>query len=245
LSILFRLRPVPWVTVLIVGVTAVIASLGLVDPAVLSALRRDPGALAAGQWWRLLTPLLVRADSWPVLALILAFTAAAGALVEQLLGIPELLLLYLAAGVTGQAFGYAWDPHGAGSSVAMLGLVSGLWVMTLRTDRRAPLGVRMVAAAGLCLVAALLAGRLLRNSLIASALAAAGTAVVTFNLVPRLRNSLAEAGLAVTGLAAGVILTALQDNHGPAILAGACVAGLLLLRPRVAEGIGQQSRSQR
>jgi ABC-type cobalamin transport system permease subunit len=127
----------------------------------------------------------------------------------------------------------------------MLGLVSGLWVMTLRTDRRAPLRVRMVAAAGLCLVAALLAGRLLRNSLIASALAAAGTAVVTFNLVPRLRNSLADAGLAVTGLAAGVILTALQDNHGPAILAGACVAGLLLLRPRVAEGIGQQSRSQR
>jgi membrane associated rhomboid family serine protease len=219
----------PVATIAIAALTGAVAAVAFLDPVVLGALRRDPAALASGQWWRLLTPLLVRTDGWLILGLMLAGTLATGVLVERLLGWPRLVLLYLAAGIAGQAAGYAWDPHGAGSSVAMLGLFAALWTLMLAAPDADRAAVRVAGVLGLSLAAALAGAALAPGSPAIPVVVGAAAGVLAINLVLRARSPLVERGIAVAALAAGVALTVLRDDHGPAILAGMTAAGLLLL----------------
>ena len=58
-----------------------------------------------------------------------AFTIAeriVGCIVERIYGPWRWLLFYLAAGLTGEIAGYAWQPQGAGASVAGAGLLGAL-----------------------------------------------------------------------------------------------------------------------
>lgn len=49
-------------TGIIIIITSVITISQFINPQVLAVLRRNPEALLAGQWWRIITPLLVRAE---------------------------------------------------------------------------------------------------------------------------------------------------------------------------------------
>jgi hypothetical protein len=55
-------------------------------PAVRLALWRDPHALAAGQVWRLVTPLLVQYDAWWQIVIVFALLAGIGTVAERLYG---------------------------------------------------------------------------------------------------------------------------------------------------------------
>jgi rhomboid protease GluP len=109
-------------TAAVLAVTAVLTVLQFPFPGVRLALWRDPGALAAGQWWRLVTPLFVQDDAVWQIVVVLALIAGVGALAERLHGHGRWLLLYLGCGALGQAFGYLWAPPDAGASVAGAGL---------------------------------------------------------------------------------------------------------------------------
>jgi rhomboid protease GluP len=54
--------------------------------------------------------------------------------VERIFGGRRWLVLYFAAGVTGEIAGFAWKPRGAGSSVAICGLVGALGAWLLRNS---------------------------------------------------------------------------------------------------------------
>lgn len=217
-------RP-PVATVLSLAVIAAFMVLQTVEPAVLAALRRDLPALQAGEWWRLLTPLLVQSDGWPQFAFNFAGLAILGAAIERRCGWAWWIVLLLAGAAAGEAAGYAWDPRGAGSSVAVCGLVGGLLAFTWRHDRRDswPLEFSlywMTSLAGLALlgptgaVAACVA-----LALIAGAVRARGA------------NGPAAVGIAVILMVAeALLLCALMDEHGPPALAGALVG--LLVRPK-------------
>ena len=96
--------------------TAVLTVLQYPFPQVRLALWRDPGALAAGHWWRLVTPLFVQYDAVWQIVVVFACTAGVGVLAERIFGHGRWLLLYLTCGVVGQAFGYRWEPPDAGQS---------------------------------------------------------------------------------------------------------------------------------
>lgn len=56
----------PIITLAVLVITGIGTALQLMFPGVFPALRRDPAALKAGEWWRLVTPLLVN-DGNPLL----------------------------------------------------------------------------------------------------------------------------------------------------------------------------------
>jgi hypothetical protein len=105
-------------------------------PAVFLALRRDPQALRAGQWWRVISPVLVQPDRAVTTAAVFAIVLAVLAVGERIFGIGRTAALYVVGALIGHLIGHLWQPLGAGCSVAGCGVVGGLAVWLLR--RRSP-----------------------------------------------------------------------------------------------------------
>lgn len=107
----------------------------LVHPGLLQTLRRDPSALAAGQWWRVATPLVVQDPPWQW-AVLGPLTLGLGAVVERFWGGRTVVGLFVVTGLLGEAVGYAWLPRGAGSSVGAAGLLGVLVAWSLSPAAR-------------------------------------------------------------------------------------------------------------
>jgi Rhomboid family len=144
-----RTRPERWpiATLSVLAVTVVVTLLQVPFPAVRLALWRDPHALAAGQVWRLVTPLLVQYDAWWQVVTVFALIAGIGIAAERLFGPGRWLLLYLCGGVVGHAFGFGWQPYDAGASVGAAGLLGAVcaWLLSPAGPRLARVRVWAVA----------------------------------------------------------------------------------------------------
>jgi rhomboid protease GluP len=189
---LLRTRRWPVATTAVLAVTVVLTVLQFPFPEVRQALWRDPDALAAGQWWRLVTPLLVQYDAVWQIVVVLALIAGIGTFAERIFGHGRWLLLYFGCGVVGQAFGYRWEPPDAGASVAGAGLLGAVcaWMLSPAGPRQAR--VRIWA--------------------------------VVWPLV-------------------GLALTVTGDMHGPPLLLGFALGGLMLWQDRRREPPGSQRQA--
>jgi hypothetical protein len=76
----------PIATAAVLAVTVALTVLQFPFPKVRLALWRDPDALAAGPWWRLVMPLLVQYDPVWQIVMVLTLIAAIGALAERVFG---------------------------------------------------------------------------------------------------------------------------------------------------------------
>ncbi len=165
----------------------------------------------------------------------LTFLLVIGAMAEQVLTRPRWLVLYLVPGLVGEFVAYAWQPAGAGNSVAVCGLSGALAVLMLRDRRCAPAAAPYVqlpwvgALAGT--VSAIAAGLIFAATGLLLRLAAG-------RRVPAAGVAAAVAGAAV--LACGVALAADQNIHGAALLAGALLSVAIVL-PRTVEAMTWRS----
>jgi hypothetical protein len=94
-------------------------------PDAVPALERDPGALARGEWWRLVTPLLVQTLGWYQVLTNLVTLALFGFIAERLVSRWQWLLLLTAGTAAGQVAAYAEGEPGGGASIAICGLAGG------------------------------------------------------------------------------------------------------------------------
>ncbi|HET7035430.1 MAG TPA: rhomboid family intramembrane serine protease [Thermomicrobiaceae bacterium] len=226
------MRRLPLVTALVFLATAVVTGAQFFSPSVLSALRRNPEALAAGQWWRILSPLLVDPDGWLAIAGVALGLLVVGTVCERLFGRARWLLLYFAGALAGELAGYAWEPYDAGSSIALCGLIGGLIVVMLgRLDFSAfsraqgPLGL-LAALYALGLVGAWL-GSATGGAVIAVLLGALLASALIWLTRLGAPGRFTAGYFGSAGLIAALALVALRDIHGPSLLAGAAVAALL------------------
>jgi len=125
-------RSIPKATVSVLLLTALGTGMGFVSPSIADTLQRTPGALSAGQWWRLITPIFINPEGWRQIAFNFLGIAVVGAIVERILGSRRWLILYFVGGLVGELAGFAWQPTGAGSSVAGCGLLGALALWLLR-----------------------------------------------------------------------------------------------------------------
>jgi rhomboid protease GluP len=130
---------IPVATLSVLLITGAVTAAQLKYPELLENLRRDPDKLRNGEWWRAISPMLVQAPAWQSWITVPGI-AILGIPTERLLGARNMLALYLVAGVSGELFGYIWQPHGAGNSVADLGLAGGLitWLFMEAGERGWP-----------------------------------------------------------------------------------------------------------
>ncbi len=87
--------------------------------------------MRAGQWWRIITPVLVQPDGWGQLVFNLLGLTIVGAALERRTSRPAWTLTYLLGGVGGIAGVSAWHPGdlGGGSSDAVAALIGALTVL--------------------------------------------------------------------------------------------------------------------
>jgi membrane associated rhomboid family serine protease len=210
-----------WVSLTVLGITAAVSAVGLVDHPVLRDLERRGGELADGEPWRLVTSLLVH-DSWLALAANLVLLGLVGVAVERRHARTEWIALYLAAGVVGEMVGLEWQPHGAGNSVAVLGLAGALVVDALRRRGPAYLALGYATVVLVTLGAADL-GDVAGAVVIVLAYVAAGAAFAATQRGTRIPSWAAPA-LGACTLVVAVALVALENIHGPALFTGVAVA---------------------
>jgi membrane associated rhomboid family serine protease len=214
----------PIATVVVLGITASATSMQMIYPEVLAALRRNPEALAAGEWWRMVTPLFVHSDGWVQIIVNLVGIAVVGSLVERLFGTWRWLALYLITGVIAETISYVWEPYGAGASIALCGLIGGLLVWIFEYGQP----VRTFASLFIVYLIAGLVGYAIDGFTLDIILAVLFGGVFGVLLRrPGPDRSIARA-LASVGAAGAIMLTVLRDNHGPALLVGAALAALML-----------------
>jgi membrane associated rhomboid family serine protease len=143
-----RKHSLPVATILIIGVTGLITGLQFVFPEVLADFRRNPEALRAGEWWRMVTPLFVQWAGWPH-----ACANGVGAvflcpLAERFYG-KRILALYFVPGILGEIFAYQWAPNGAGSSLGLAGVLGSLFAFTLSHRSEISSSARMFSILGI------------------------------------------------------------------------------------------------
>ncbi|WP_346101712.1 rhomboid family intramembrane serine protease [Nonomuraea maheshkhaliensis] len=206
----------PFLTVAVFVVTAVPSLLQFVIPGLEPALMRDPAAIAGGEWWRLGTALVVQDGGVLGTLFNLGFLAVLGYVAERALGPARWAVLYLSGAVVGEAAGFLLDQPGAGNSVALCGLAGGLVLVggAERVSYERALGAFYAVVSGAWLPAASgdTWGWVVTVVLV----------VAASQLVARRESLPGWLPVAVFGVAA-VVLMALRDLHGFALLGGLAV----------------------
>ena len=141
----------PIATAAVITLSVALTCASHLFPAIIEALQRNPSALVAGEIWRIVTPLFVQPDPWPITLSIWGLLIVCGVAVEQIFGVAGWLALYATGAVVGEIAGYVWQPLGSGGSIAVAGLLGGLiaWFLSKPTPWFAKIGVVVVIAGAL------------------------------------------------------------------------------------------------
>lgn len=149
-------RPrLPWLTLGVFVLMEAFVIAQSLQPQIVPALMRTPAIVERGEYWRLLTALLVQADGIKQIAFNTVALLLVGLFAERFW--PRWIwgLSYLAAGFLGQSLGLFWQPAGGGNSVAIAG-VAGLALAHFPDEARLPVFIRYVwPVLGLMLACAL------------------------------------------------------------------------------------------
>ena len=112
---------VPPVTVFLVVVVLAAAAAQALVPGWYAALARDGLATAPDEWWRVATALVAYDDGVVQVASVVVGVVVLGIVGEGQFGSWRWFVLFLVPGLFGQMIALAWQPAGAGSSVAVAG----------------------------------------------------------------------------------------------------------------------------
>lgn len=181
---------------------------------VLGQLQRRPAGLH-GDWWRTGTALLVQDGGVFGAVSNLLFLAVIGIAAEQIVTRWQWLAGYLGAAAVGEFAGYAWQPVGGGNSIAICGLAA---LVAVAYWRRGAFGLPPFVLPAVALWFGVLLGTWWYP------LIGAGIAAMAISQRVRLPGWAYAAGAA----AVGVLLCAVQNVHGAALLAGLGIAAAML-----------------
>ena len=146
----------PWMWLATSLLVAIMLALQLRNPILLEHLARAPAIIKQGQLWRGVTALFVQDGSLAGGIFNLVLLASIGPIAERCLGPLRWAIAYLGGGAMTELAALAWQPHGAGNSIACFAL-AGTLVVTGLAGRRGwlPLAAALAGTAG----AAVLLGR--------------------------------------------------------------------------------------
>jgi membrane associated rhomboid family serine protease len=133
----------PWMTSAVVVVGSAILALQLRYPILLVQLARQPALIVYGQVWRAATALFVQDGGFAGGLFNTVLLLVIGPIAESRLGPKRWAIAYFGGGIVTEFLALAWQPYGAGNSIACFALAGAL-VITSVAQRRS--GLLLVAA---------------------------------------------------------------------------------------------------
>ncbi|WP_208866544.1 rhomboid family intramembrane serine protease [Mesorhizobium sanjuanii] len=130
------------------AILAACLALQVAESWILQLVERNASAILSGQWWRMGTALFFQ-EGWlaggvsNIVALLVI-----GALAEQMLARWTWLVVYAVGGLAAETIALAWQPVGAGNSIAISALAGFLLVAPLFDRSRRPLELSCIASGG-------------------------------------------------------------------------------------------------
>lgn len=118
-------RPSIWAPILWAGV-AIPTLAQVVWPSLLGALRSDPTRIGGGEWWRLLSSIIIQDGGLSSAAFNLISLAIVAVLATWTWGGPRAIAIFLAGGIGLNALATAYGSAAAGSSGATLVLLASI-----------------------------------------------------------------------------------------------------------------------
>ena len=118
--------PVPWLTLSLVAVLALALVAQMLLPPLIAQVQRDAGAIRQGEIYRLFTALWFQDGGVAGSLFNLAILFLLGSVSEWLWEKRAWLILYFGAGLVAECIALAWQPIGAGNSIACFGLAGGI-----------------------------------------------------------------------------------------------------------------------
>jgi membrane associated rhomboid family serine protease len=147
-------KRVPYLTILICLALGACLILQALHPAALLMFERNAAAIGAGEWWRIGAALFFQDGGVSGGVSNIFFLAIIGSLAEQVWKRRYWLALYIGAGVAAEFVALAWQPIGAGNSVAVFGLAAGICAYSFA--EKTGLAVRILSAISAACAGALL-----------------------------------------------------------------------------------------
>jgi rhomboid protease GluP len=151
-------KPLPVAAILIFSAIAVISGLAFIFPQVLFGFQRNPDAILAGEWWRLVTPMFVNPAGWWHYAANAIAALFVLPLAEKFYGSRRLLALYFVSGLVGETCIYTLEPgwaQGGGSSFPIYGVLGSLFIFAFRHRQEFPRPKMRSPILALCLAISL------------------------------------------------------------------------------------------
>jgi hypothetical protein len=223
------IRRFPVLTATAFTVAAVAAVVQYAVPAVVPALQRDPHGLVHGQWWRLVTPLLVQTLGWYQVLTNLVTLALFGLISEWLLGRWRWMILFASGTLGGQVAAYVWHEPGGGDSIAICGLAAGVAIALLAGHVPVP---RLAAHAVVYYIVALTGWGFRGIPAAGLGCLAAGVFLHGFR---RIRVPDAERVALAGTVACAIALAAARDLHGAALTSGITIMIFVLAAEHIAK----------
>ena len=121
----------PCTTLLLLLIVGIPSILQFFFPGLLRLLQRDYARFVHGEWWRLVTSLVVQDGGVGGTVSNLVALALIGSVAERLWDGRKMLLIFLAGGILAQFIAFLWQPTGAGNSVGNFSLAAGVAVTAL------------------------------------------------------------------------------------------------------------------
>ena len=131
------------------------AMLQLFFPWLLLVLERNATLIASGEWWRLVTALFVQDGGIAGSIFNLVSLLLIGRVAEHMWGARRWLVVFIVGGILSEIVALAWQPTGAGNSVAnfsLAGAVSIVCVSSRRTWTIVAAGIALGASVALLLL---------------------------------------------------------------------------------------------
>lgn len=124
-------RRIPYLSLCMVMIIAIPSISGLIYPSVLKILGRDYTRFLSGEWWRLITSLFVQDGGVGGTIFNQVSLLFVGSVAERCWTSKQWLLIFFGGGIISQVIGFAWQPLGAGNSVANFSLAGSIAIVCL------------------------------------------------------------------------------------------------------------------
>ena len=147
-----RKRSAPYSTLLLTLAVTLPTALQFFFPTLLPLFERNYERFLAGDWWRLVTSLFVQDGGVSGSIFNLVSLLFVGTVAERLWGGRRWLIIFFAGGLLSQLIAFAWQPIGAGNSVANFSLAASVAVLCLTQNPSRVVRIAAILALGAGLI---------------------------------------------------------------------------------------------